>query len=260
MNDDTAKRYFLTAPDELRKERFRFDPEEEHHMIRVLRLREGTLLQAVDGVGNGAVVRLEIEDGGIIGQVVERYRSTVEPELRLTVAVGIAKGRVMDGVVERCTELGAAAFLPFISERAVPRWNTSETKKQIDRWVRIARAAMKVSHGALLPEINPPSLFKEVVGKIAGFDTTLLLSREGERFVPRTGALKSILTIIGPEGGLTLPEERLAIESGARRVSLGPRNMKTGTAATVVSARLLTFGDDIPQPGLPGKGTDPNFS
>lgn len=237
MKRDDRSRYFYAPPGDLREERFHFSADEARHLTRSLRLGGGDRVTVVDGEGNGATVLLFREGDRTGGEVIERFRSAVEPSVSLTLAVGLPKGGEMDEIVERGTELGVVRFLPFAAERSVPGGGRPKEGTREDRWRRIAMAAMKVARGAVLPRIDPVGSLEEVLAAAAGHDRVFLLDREGAP-PPPLGPGERVLLVIGPEGGLTPEEGERLRSAGAGTLSLGPRNLRTATAALAAAARF----------------------
>jgi len=238
------RRFFYASPESLRRARFPLGEDEERHLVRSLRLREGAEVRVVDGEGKGAVVRL-VRDGrgGMEAEVLRRFDSAVEPALRVTLAVGLLRGGGMDETVERAAELGAAALLPFLSARAVPRREGAKEERNRERWTRLAREGMKVAGGAFAPRIGPILPMERLLEEVRRRSDALLCSpRAEEALAPAAGPGEALL-IIGPEGGLEREEEEALVGAGARPVSLGPRNLRAVTAAAVALARLLGAGE-----------------
>ncbi|MFH1279869.1 MAG: RsmE family RNA methyltransferase [Candidatus Eisenbacteria bacterium] len=247
MNKDERSRFFYAPPGDLRAERFFFSGDEARHVTRSLRLGEGARVTVVDGEGNGALVALFREGERTGGEVIERFRSASEPPVLITLAVGLPKRNGMDEIVERGAEIGVARFLPFEAERTVIRSGRPREGTREERWRRIALASMKVARGARLSRIDPTGRLEEVIAAATDHDRVFLLDREGSPFpVPRVG--ERVLLVVGPEGGFTPEEEERLRSAGARTLSLGPRNLRTATAALVAAARF------VPSPSDAGSG------
>jgi len=243
---------FYAPPDALRKERFRLPPEEEHHAARVLRLDEGAEVTVVDGSGEGARVRLERDGERLAARVVERLRPEAEPLLRLALAIGDLKGKEVDRVIERATEIGAAAFFPYHAKRTVRSFSGARTEARRARWERVARRAMKVAGAARLPELFPACPIEEVAERAGSFDAAFLFRREAPPLAAPALKVASVLAVVGPEGGLGEGDEKILLDAGLVAASLGPRNLRAGTAAIVAAARLLA---PAPAGGGEGRGS-----
>ncbi|RPJ48327.1 MAG: 16S rRNA (uracil(1498)-N(3))-methyltransferase, partial [Candidatus Latescibacterota bacterium] len=201
-------------------------------------LRTGEIVTAVDGIGNAARVRLRIEAASVFGAVVERFRSEAEPGLRLTLAIGLVKGSEMDDLVERAAEIGVAAILPVACARSAVRSEGGGHAARLDRWRRLAQSGMKVARGATLMEILPVVSPAEVAAAAGRAGRSWLLARSAAPLERGRGE-GDALAAIGPEGGFTDEEAALLLRAGARAASLGPRNLRTGTAALAAASILL---------------------
>ncbi|MBN1826745.1 MAG: RsmE family RNA methyltransferase [Candidatus Eisenbacteria bacterium] len=254
MGRRNLSRFFYASPEKLRRARFSFDPEEERHLVRSLRLGDDAEVRVVDGEGRGATVRLvRGGKGGWEAEVIDRFDSPVEPALRVTLAFGLLKAKGTDEVVERAAEMGATALLPFLSARSVPRWDGSKEERNRERLARIAREGMKVAGGAVAPRIEPIASMAALVEEVRRRGAALLCSLGAEDpLVPRAGPGEALL-IVGPEGGLERGEEEALIGAGALSVSLGKRNLRAVTAATTALARLLAGPKEGASEGKRGK-------
>jgi 16S rRNA (uracil1498-N3)-methyltransferase len=238
MRERNALRHFHVAPELLASPEFAFPDEEAEHAARVLRLRSEEIVTAVDGIGNGARVRLRVEGPSVFGVVVERFRSEAEPGLRLTLAIGLVKGSEMDDLVERAAEIGVAAILPVACARSAVRAEGAREGARLDRWRRLARSGMKVARGASLMQILPVVSTAEAAAAAGRTGRSWLLARSAVPLVRGAGE-GDALAAIGPEGGFTDEETALFLRAGARAASLGPRNLRTGTAALAAASILL---------------------
>jgi 16S rRNA (uracil1498-N3)-methyltransferase len=217
-----------------------------HKITRVLRLRAGDRIEIVDSracafaaaiVEAGQVVRAQLIDV-VADRVPEVNRLIIE------VAQAVPKAARMDFVVEKGTELGAAAFLPFYSERSVGRRVGPE---KLARWRRIARSASQQSGRRELPEIHEPLEFGALVERFGQYDTVFFawelappepLHDRLRALLPQAGR---VLIVVGPEGGFAHAEAEAATSRGAHVLWLGSRILRTDTAAVVLLAVIGAF-------------------
>jgi 16S rRNA (uracil1498-N3)-methyltransferase len=238
MRPRDRTRFFYVSPRDLHSPVFRFPDEEAGHILQVLRLVSGDLVTVVDGEGNGAVVRLRLGGRALRGEVIERFRSSVEPAVRLVLGVGLVRGPAMDEIVERAGEMGVSAVVPLLAGRSVPRGEAVRAGGKVERWTRLGRSGMKVARGAIAPEIRPPVGLEEFLGDPRRPERIFLLRREAPP-LPRGAPPGPLVLLVGPEGGFTGEEEGLALGAGASPRSLGPRNLRTGTACAAALSLLL---------------------
>jgi 16S rRNA (uracil1498-N3)-methyltransferase len=154
-----------------------------------------------------------------------------DPQVSLYQAV--PKGGRMDLVVEKATEIGAFRLVPLLTERGVV--NPREGK--VGRWRRVARAASRQSLRLSVPEVAEPVSFEDAVSQV-GKSGVLLYNDPGVQPVERVlGPVASLF--VGPEGGWSGGEVRLAEEAGIAFGSLGPYRLRSETAGIVAVARVL---------------------
>ena len=177
-----------------------------------------------------------------------REEGLPDPPVRVTLCLGMLKAAKFEVALQKCTELGVAAFVPLLTERAV-RDEVSEAKRR--RWRGILAEAMEQCGGSRLPELVAPQSLSQALselppGVIALFpwEQTRELSLRAalEEAVSQAGAVERISEVrlfIGPEGGFSPGEAALAERSGARLVTLGRRILRAETAAIVASALTL---------------------
>jgi 16S rRNA (uracil1498-N3)-methyltransferase len=209
------------------------------HLIRVLRARLGREFDVSAGneVRRGRIIsigedRVEFELG-------EQVRADVL--VRVTLALSIFKFDRMEWAIEKCTELGAARFVPVIARRTEAHL-AAAAPKRLERWQRISRQASEQSRRATPPEITQPIKLKDAVALPGG--TRILLS-ESEQETMLKDALQSdspgsdVVLALGPEGGWTDSELKLLREAGWSSASLGGTILRAETAAIAAMAVVL---------------------
>jgi 16S rRNA (uracil1498-N3)-methyltransferase len=227
----TLHRFFV-EPAEMAGERFPLPAGIAHQVSRVLRLGDGDRLVLLDGRGGQATVRLE---GGAC-VVEERGPAGGEPAHRLTVWQALLRGDHLEPVIRHGTEVGVAAFRPFVSERCVAR---DLSPRKLERLRTVAREAAEQSERGLVPEVAAPVPFSDAVASAS----VLLLERtEGPRLseIEAPGSV-----VIGPEGGFTPDEVAAAERAGLALAGLGPRILRSETVAVGAAAVILSRTGDF---------------
>lgn len=201
-----------------------------HQIKNVLRMKKDDQLELLDGTGKVYPAKIiEIEKEKIICEILSSYTDDREPRIKITLAQALPKSAKMDFIIEKCTELGAAKIVPMITARTIPRGANTI------RWEKIAKEAAEQSCRSIIPEITEPQKFEEVV-KIPADAGIIAWENEKTRslkqFLAATEkqSFKSLLVLIGPEGGFTKEEIDRATEAGISPVSLGKRILRTETA------------------------------
>ena len=206
-------------------------PEEEgHHVYTVLRGRAGDKIEVVDGVGRLFVA--ELLKGREANIVEERPAGSEDGNVTLYQAV--PKGRHMDFVVEKATELGAARIVPLSAKRGVIKFSEGDGKVQ--RWRRVAEAAARQSLRLRVPEVGEVVPFSEGVCE-AGETGVLLHNSSDLPPLEDVLPLPAVGLFVGPEGGWSGGELAMAKESGLLFASLGPYRLRSETAGMVAVAR-----------------------
>ena len=221
-----------------------------HHIATVLRLREGDSIELFDGDGRCARATLEALDkrAATLRVGAPSTPKDLEATVRLTLLFAIPKGDGADRIVRACTELGVAALRPLRTERTV----ASPPAGRRERWRRIAEEAARQSGRVAVPDVHAPQALTDALRDRTGerIDDrrrfARLMAWVPERATPLADALPDdaarptdVELIIGPEGGMTDAEAELARERGFRTVSLGPRILRTPTAAIAATALVL---------------------
>jgi len=229
--------YFYAPPANIRGEELVIDGDEFAHMTHVMRKKAGDDICVVDGKGNAYDVRLEFINKKIAhGRIVRAYARYHEPLLDVTLGVGVLKNpSKFDFLVEKVTELGVRQILPILTDRTIP------SHAKVDRWQKLALAAMKQSGRSYLPVVRELMTLDELLTQRDLFDRKLIAHEEerSERPPATTGGGNRVLILVGPEGGFTNAEVERSIASGCEPVYLGALRLRTETAAVVMAARVL---------------------
>jgi 16S rRNA (uracil1498-N3)-methyltransferase len=241
---------FHVRPEAVDGPRLTFDPEEARHMARVLRLRPGDVIVALDGTGREYTVRLEtLTSEAAVGTVLVETSPAHESPFAVTLAQGVPKGDKMEAIVRAATELGVARIVPVLTERTIVRLDPARWRARARRWQRVAKEAAKQCRRAVVPSVGVPRPLADFVGGEAGDGLRLCLwEAEPTGLADVVGApqgpVASATLLVGPEGGFSRTEVDMARAHGFRPVGLGPRILRTETAGPAVLAILQArFGD-----------------
>lgn len=236
---DPARRFFVEGTRGV-GELVEIDASDAHKISHVLRLQPGDRVEIVDSTATAFTAAIEVAARAVRARLVEVLQPRAAASaVALDVAQAVPKGRRMEFVVEKGTELGAGAFLPFYSERSVGRAAGAE---KLARWRRLARTASQQCGRRDVPEVRDPLQFDALLDEFARYDAVLfawelapgeLLRERLHAVLPAAGRA---LIVIGPEGGFTHSEAENATRHGATLLSLGPRVLRTDTAAMALLA------------------------
>ena len=222
------------------------------HIRTVLRLKPGDDVFLFDGKGLEYRARITASiPKGITLSILERFTSISESPVEITIGQALLKAGKMDRMVRQVTELGIYALVPLLAERSVSRPEPKRWTEKKQRWQSIAREALKQCGRSQTPRLGPPASFKELVGTSQAYDLRIIFHHgtsglEYKRWIRPVvfENVRKVLALIGPEGGFTPDEVKLALKCAFVRASLGPRILKADTAAVVACAILqYAFGD-----------------
>jgi 16S rRNA (uracil1498-N3)-methyltransferase len=227
--------------------------DEARHAIAVLRVGSDDRIEVTDGAGNQfSVVVTRTRSRELTGLVVNRRRNVGEPLVSLTLAQAILRSERMDWVIEKGTELGATRIIPMVTKHTEAAAVTLGERRR-RRWQRLAISALKQSGRSVLTEIAAPIALSDVLATAGAYDL-VVIAAEDERIGSVGGALasrkrapRSVLGLVGPEGGFS-PEEIAASRAvGAITVSLGIRRLRAETAGVVLAALLMDHLGELGQ-------------
>lgn len=211
--------------------------DEFHHSVRVVRLRVGEEVELFDHHGNaarGTVAALERERAVITAGEPLRSR---ESTLAMTLAMAVIQLEKFELVLQKATELGVRSFLPLVTDRVELRPERYANKR--GRWEKIVFEAVKQSGRSVVPRIEEPSAFDDVVQRPG---TKILFDADGEPDLVER--LSAVTLFIGPEGGWSEEELLAARQHGCLFQRLGPRRLRAETAAIAGAAVIASrFGD-----------------
>ncbi len=238
---------FFVRPEQIVGEFVYLDGDDAHHLRVVLHAQPGTKIAVLDGSGQEWPAALtELGKTKAAAQLREPFTPETEPNVQVMVAQALPKvGEKMEQVLQRCTEIGASGFSVYSSERSLLHLTGERQEKRQVRWSAIVKTAAEQAHRAILPSLSISGELRDVLATASGYDLALL-AYEGETDTLLKSALasretppKRILVIVGPEGGFSDTEIKAARKAGVQTVSLGPRILRTETAALVMVSQLL---------------------
>ena len=221
------------------------------HLTRVLRMAAGEALTVFNGQGGEYAALIEAAHGKQVTLAVGEHRAIErESPLALTLVQGISRGERMDMVVQKATELGVAQIVPVLSERSVVRLAGTQAQGRCGHWRAIAASACEQCGRNRIPQLAEPvalDAWLRATGSAAPAPHSLRLilqPQAAQGLDALAGPLTALTVLIGPEGGLTGAEASAALASGFMAVRLGPRVLRTETAAVAALALLQRqFGD-----------------
>lgn len=242
-------RCYYKAPQSPPNDTICLDAAESHHLVNVRRARPGDAVCVFDGQGNTWDCVLEEPLAKEVRLRLLAHRRASPPACRITLAQALPKGKTMDQIVQKATELGASQIIPLHTRNSEVRLSAKRAELKADKWKVVAIEACKQSGNPYLPEITPAQNLESFC-KDEHEDTLKLAAG----LVTRTESLRRVLEdyrdlngkpperviwLIGPEGDFTGEEYALIDRCGFHVMGLGPHVLKVETAATVALSILL---------------------
>ena len=228
-----------------------------HQIRNVLRLRGGDHIVVLDDTGWEYTVELLKVSRDRIEGVIEERRLAAEPGTRITLYQALPKSSKFEFILQKCTELGVAGFVPVICERCVaghPR------DKRVERWRSIIVEAAEQSRRGRLPTLEPVMPFEKACQSAIGFSLlawerektsglrTLLRSEIYRKRILSEKKYLAVNLFIGPEGGFSPFEVELARDYGIAPISLGSRVVRSETAGLITATAILYECGDLENP------------
>jgi 16S rRNA (uracil1498-N3)-methyltransferase len=239
---------FYAPPSQFTESTVILDPQESHHLIRVLRLGEGARVFVFDGQGDEwecEVSQITKLQAGL--SLIKRLEDPVESPLQLTLAQALVKGDKFDLIVQKSTELGVTRIVPLITDYTDVRRSQERSEQRMQRARRIMLEALKQSRRRKLVEMVEPIGFADFCHRRSTENNLFFSERHGcnlRETAAQLGQTTELCLWIASEGGWSDPEIKMAETNGFISIHLGPRILRTETAA--IAAVALTqhlFGD-----------------
>lgn len=238
---------FFVSSEAISDRLVRLTQAQSHQLCHVLRLKRGDPVLVLDNLGWEYDVLLERVDAQeAFGVVVHRRRASGEPKAVLTLFQSLLAREKFEWVLQKGTELGVSRFVPMLTRRGLVRTRQGVKKEKLERWRRILREAAEQCGRGRIPVLEGLVPLRPALDGAADLDLRLVATPNGEgvslhRALRQRAAEKpvSIGLFVGPEGGFDPEEVELCLEAGAQPVTLGPRVLRTETAALVGATLIL---------------------
>lgn len=226
---------------------FTAPPDQAHHLAHVLRLAADDLLIVFDGRGMEYPAVIErVGKSGVTLRVSEPSVVDRESPLAVTLAQGISSGERMDYTVQKAVELGVHTIQPLATERSVVRLSTERAAKRVAHWQAIAVAACEQCGRNRVPEVLPVAAVTAWLARVPADALRLTLSPGAASTLHELERPSgSIQLLVGPEGGLSPREQEDAAAAAFKPLKLGPRVLRTETAALAALAAMQTVWGDL---------------
>jgi len=235
--------------------RFALPPEAARHLRQSLRARPGQPLVVFDGRGGEYEAKVEALDARAVRVATGAFRPVDrEPPVRVRLAQGIARGERMDFAVQKAVELGVAELTPLFTERTVVRLAGARAERRREHWQAVAVQACQQCGRNRIPEVRAPLALERWLervsenGHVRGALGLALDPGAGRGLAELGEGVREVALLIGPEGGLSDAELARTRGAGFVPLRLGPRTLRTETAAIAALAAIQTRWGDLGAP------------
>lgn len=226
-----------------------------HHISKVMRYKRGDSVICNHPNGQAAVCTItEMGIDGIQMSIAEWLDVSAELPLDVTIAQGLPKGDKLDMIVQKGTELGACAFIPFEAERSVVVWDNNKQVKKLQRLRKIAKEASEQSQRNRIPELKQLMNLAGLIEESKDYEVKLFAYEEAAKtsnyhsfgsVINNLDDHAQLLVCIGPEGGFSVQEAEKLQAAGFYPVRLGPRILRTETAAMYMLASISYHFEEL---------------
>jgi 16S rRNA (uracil1498-N3)-methyltransferase len=216
-----------------------------NHIGRVLRLRANSPLVLFDGSGGEyEAVLASVGKREVVAEVGAYRAVEAESKLELTLIQAISRGERMDFTLQKAVELGVSRIIPVSSTRSVVNLDGDRRERRHDHWLKIIVGACEQSGRNRLPQLLPlRTLSEALAAPMEGLG--LVLDPSGKSSLGSLPRANSVTLLVGPEGGLDDAEVAQSLSAGFQGLRLGPRVLRTETAALVALAVLQAGWGDL---------------
>ena len=217
-----------------------------HHAVRVLRMAEGDAVSLFNGDNHAYSARiLRIEKQNIVVLIESRVALSCESTLSILLVQGISSGERMDYTLQKAVELGVAAIQPIQAERSVVKLAGERREKRMQHWQNVVTAACEQCGRNKVPEVKPVSGLMDWLGEQGSEGQRILLAPDAEMRLRELAQPAGAVTLaVGPEGGFSDKEQTALLHYGFTPVRLGPRVLRTETAALAALASMQALWGD----------------
>ena len=228
----------------------RLKPEDAKHAAQVLRLQRDEEFYAIDETGRRFLAEMrEVSKVECTALLYEELPDN-EALVSITVYQGLPKADKLELVAQKLTELGAAKLVPVKMERCVVKLNDKDAQKKQERLQKIAREAAKQCKRGGCLEVAAPQTWKQLRDQMTAHDLVLVPWEDARGFGMKAAReafpeARDVGIVIGPEGGMSEAEVRALEELGAKQITLGPRILRTETAAIAAATMAMLLWGDI---------------
>ena len=233
---------FYLPPEECKTAPLTLAGREAHHALRVLRVRRGDRVTVLDGAGKEFLCAVESFDRDKVHLAIVEQKTSPPLPCQITLLQALPKGKLIESIIQKATELGAARVVPLLTERVITDLDEKHAERKAEKWQQVAIEAIKQCGMTWLPRVETPMTPAEFLARKESFELPLLASLQPGAQHPRNYFRKfesqhrrrprSACVWVGPEGDFSADEAAMITAAGALPITLGPLVLRVETAAT----------------------------
>lgn len=238
--------HFFVTPDQVSGQKIYIEGSDVNHMKNVLRMKIGEEVEISDGNNHRYCCSIEsFETESVVLQIEEELNVDTELPSRIYLFQGLPKSDKMELIIQKAVELGVYEVVPVVTKRAVVKLDAKKAEKKVSRWKEIARSAAKQSGRGIVPDVASVMDYKAALKLAKELDVVLIPYELAEgmeatrKVIESISPGQSIGIFIGPEGGFEKEEVQMALEEGAKEITLGKRILRTETAGLTTLSILM---------------------
>ena len=238
--------HFFVSPQQVKEEKIYVEGSDVNHIKNVLRMKLGEKLTVNDGEGWQYLCEVESYEADMaVLHIVEKSKAETELSSRIYLFQGLPKQDKMELIVQKAVELGAYQVIPVSTKRAVVKLDAKKAGKKVERWQQIAVSAAKQAGRGIVPTVGEVCTYAQALKMAEELDVVLIPYElaegieETKKIIAGIRPGQSVGVFIGPEGGYEEEEVKLAMEAGAKPVTLGRRILRTETAGLTTLSLLM---------------------
>lgn len=238
--------HFFVEPGQIHDNIITITGDDVNHIKNVLRLRVGESIIVNNGEGTDYdCVISEIANDQVVARIEDISKNCAELPVRITLFQGMPKQDKLELIIQKAVELGATEIVPVITKRSVVKIDEKKADKKLDRYNMIAESAAKQSGRGIIPTVSKFMTFKQAIEYCKNYDMNIIPYEEARgmeysrEIIKEIKNQKSLGIFIGPEGGFAKEEVDLALEIGAKCITLGNRILRTETAGLATLSIIM---------------------
>ena len=216
-----------------------------HHLVKVLRKKEGHEIEIFDGKGHSCVAKIvSINSRKTTVQIIGKKSFSPKEGISIFLGQALIKPDALGFSIQKATELGVDSISPLLTERSVTKIKKESFRKKKEKWLSISQGACEQCGQNWLPEINNPSLLRDWSSSIEA-EKKIVLYPGASKKISEIRFTNSVALAIGPEGDFTSEEIEDLVKEGFTPVSMGTRILRAETAAISALSTIRTLAGDF---------------